>query len=225
MTVARTQKSTVGQCLVPIAMMLSVLAIGCTVSGNGRAPDGAIEVAVDPSRVDSPVLELTLSQFLAVPGVVTRYSLLQTRRSSGKYSGGRGQQSRNVLFLSGAQSSAHWLFEHQRFRVLSIEALTIRSMNTDEPPRARALLAEIVKEDTDADGSLTDRDDRTIALLRTDGQGYTEIMTVSSPILLREIRGRAASIDFYYQDDRQLAHKRFSLQTFGLEFERVVTEF
>ena len=82
---------------------------------------GAIEVAGGDTLTQTPVF-LHLEAIQNITGANAQMMLLSAREKSGKFSSGSGYSSetRNVLFLTGTEKSARWLFPKQNNVVLEV---------------------------------------------------------------------------------------------------------
>jgi len=195
--------------------------IGAIVPSDDPWARGTVEVVEDPALDQSPIVELRFDSLTRVRGSNTRYTLLETQSSGGKFSGYSPSETRNVLFISDPNFESNWLFDHHRYRLLSVTALEIDDEVDEEHP-AVALYMDVVKEDTNGDGSLTEDDLHTIALLRPNGREYTEVLDSAEQIVSKSSHPDGSTLDVLIRNGNELILKRYSLTSFDQELERVV---
>jgi len=183
-----------------------------------------VEVNEDVNAVDEKKIELRLGTIQQVYGHDVQYVELHSRENSGKFSSGYGStETRNVLFFVGEDMKSHWLYDSHRNVVNSISSLTKPGNYNDKEP-AIALYVSVTRADSNGDGRLTNDDDITLALLRTDGDEYTEIETGIWEVLDREVTEDGKYLILLLQVGSNVLLKKYSLETFGKVSERVVTE-
>lgn len=94
---------------------------------------GAIEVAATEPATGNSVL-MAFERAEVITGSQTlMLRLTSSHKSAGFSSGGGGSETRNVLFLAGADKAPHWLFADQRHLVL-----TLAQLREDAAPEDRA---------------------------------------------------------------------------------------
>ena len=99
--------------------------------------------------------------------------------SSVGYGGG---QIRNVVYLVGPELDTHWLYKTHTYLIKDIEQLKAKGYECDSAAQAVALLYKVVKEDSNGDGKLSEKDLVTVSLTKPDGTVYTELGSFDSVI-------------------------------------------
>jgi hypothetical protein len=192
-------------------------------SFGDRPVRGAVDVVEDPTAEESPTLELRLGRISWVNGTDTQYVPLETQAQGGKLSGYDPSETLNVLFVAGDSFDSHWLFDHQRYRIVSISSLT-PDKEFDEDRNAVAIYSVLVKADTNDDGRLDTDDIQTIALLQTDGTGYTEVATNIEQIISTRASYDGGTFDVLAREGDSVVMRRYSLETFEKIQEKTLTE-
>lgn len=192
-------------------------------SFGDRPVRGAVDVVEDPTAEESPTLELRLGRINWVNGTDTQYVSLETQAQGGKLSGYDPSETLNILFVIGDGFDSHWLFDHQRYRIISISPLT-PDKEFDEERHAVAIYSVIVKEDSNGDGQLDTGDVQTIALLQTDGTGYTEVANGIEQIISTRASSDGRSFDVLAREGDSLIMRRYSLESFEMIQEKTLTE-
>ena len=192
-------------------------------SFGDRPVRGAVEVVEDPNAKESPTLELQLGRISWVNGTDTQYVPLQTQAQGGKLSGYDPSETLNVLFVAGNAFDSHWLFDHQRYRIISISPLT-PDKKFDENRHAVAIYSVVVKADSNGDGQLDTGDLQTIALLQTDGTGYSEVADSVNQIVSTRVSYDGSTIDVLTREVDSVVMRRYSLKTFETIREKVLSE-
>ena len=82
---------------------------------------------------------------------------------------------RNYLFINTETSEKKWLFDHTDYLIQSTDRLRLRSYDSEEP--TIAILYTLVKIDSDQNSRLTIEDLSTIAVTKTDGSNYKELIS------------------------------------------------
>lgn len=94
-------------------------------------------------------------------------------------------RSKNILFINDQTNQAEWLFNTTDqliidFSTLSFEeefALTTNYSDKKADPKPRGISYQVIKNDTNNDKILDDKDKRTFALSQIDGSNYTEVIS------------------------------------------------
>jgi hypothetical protein len=200
------------------ACILMVLAVW---TDNRWERRGAIEVVGEETASSSPIY-LHLGQIENIAGADTQMMTLQAHEESGELYSGSGYSSeiRNVLFLSGTEKHARWLFPKQNNVILVERQLSESSDNTKENP-TRALYFEYVAEDTNNDGMLSDQDLSTVALAKPDGTGFTTVLSGVNNVLSSEMINDT-QFSIVYQMGKIVRHARFSVTTLTKEIDQEI---
>lgn len=184
-------------------------------------PRGTVEVAEDPTQDESPTVELRFGDLRTIRGSDTRFTELETQATGEKFSSYTPSETRNLLFISDPEFDSHWLFDHHRFRLINHSVLNVDKEIDEERP-AVALYLDLVKEDSNSDGILSEDDLHTIALLDTSGHNYTEVLRSIEQIVSSDVHPDGSALDILVRNGNELVLKRFSLASFELLSEKVV---
>lgn len=209
-----------------VLLLVALLGVGLSVawmswSSNQWQQRGAIEVPAGDLSAKGPVL-LQFERIEDVAGANTQLILLSARVDSAKFSSGSGygSETRNVLFLTGNEKKARWLFTKQNNLILVTAQLREESKDPKENP-TKALYFEYVKEDTDKDGKLSSQDHSNIALSKPDGSGFVEVLHDVSRVLSHEMID-SQSISVVYQIDKAVRHAKFSVPSFEMKTDKEI---
>ena len=82
---------------------------------------------------------------------------------------------RNYLFINSKNNEQHWLFDDNKYLIANTDMLSEYEYGREER-NIRAILYQIVKQDTDKDNRLTSNDLKTISISHPNGGGYKELI-------------------------------------------------
>ena len=182
---------------------------------------GAIEVPAGKSASKEQVL-LSFERIEIITGASTQMMQLSAKSESAKFSSGGGYRSetRNVLFLTGHEKIARWLFPKQNNLIFVAAQLREESKNSRENP-TQALYFEYVKNDSNGDGKLSIQDLSSIALTKPDGTGFVEVLNGVSRVLSYEMLGSQYLV-VVYQTGKVVRYAKFSVLTFTKESDQEI---
>jgi hypothetical protein len=170
---------------------------------------GAVEVVETDSGGKAPV-QLSFERIENIAGADTLMMRLSAQEKSEKFSsGGYGNETRNILFMSGIDKTARWLFKDHRNLILVSTELYGESPTAKDAP-AKALYFEYVKTDTNKDEVLSSEDQSSIGLARPDGTGFTEILKNVKRIFSYEVIDQQR-LAIVYQKEAEVWLAKFSL--------------
>ncbi len=136
--------------------------------------------------------------------------------SSGGY--GSDFRTRNLVFLQPEGGAAHWLFKDNSQYLGGIDRLCVCAERDQDP--VLAIYLEVAVGETDAQ-----RPARVgPALVRIDGTGYTRLGTPVSRVLDKTVGADGKTLGLLVEDQGKLLYRRFSLETFALLSEQLVTQ-
>lgn len=158
-----------------------------------------------------------------ITGADTQMVTLHLQQSAGSsFSGkGYGGQTRNVLFLTGADKAVRWLFKDAGQLVLVASQLS--DTETPDPKKAVALYFEVVANDTDKDSKLTTDDLLTIVLTRPNGAGMTEVLHGVSRVLSYKMLG-SRFLSIVYQEQNALKHAKIDVNHLTITSNQTLVE-
>lgn len=181
---------------------------------------GAVEVAESKSEVKKSIL-LNFERVENIKGTDTQMMRLTTQEKSAKFSsGGYGGETRNILFLNGADKNARWLFEDHKNLVLTTAQLHEESSSAKEQS-TKALYFEYVSADSNKDGSLSTDDHSSVGLTKPDGSGFLEALRDVSRILSYGMLDEQ-HLSIVYQKGNVVRHAKFLTSAMKLESDQEI---
>jgi len=108
------------------------------------------------------------SQYIMIP-------LNSNQSYAQSYYSKSSSSARNYLFIDSHRNEKHWLFKTNQYLIADTDLLSENEYGSDKRD-VRAILYKIVKEDTNNDKRLTDKDLQTVGLSFPNGKGYKEIL-------------------------------------------------
>ncbi len=125
---------------------------------------------------------------------------------------------RNYLFVDGHTQSSTWLFPHNHF-VLSTPNYVLRN-GVDEYPsysssnKIIALYFIVYKADTNKDKALKTNDEASIALVKPDGTGYTELEKNVGNIIKADVINDGSHLVLFFYKGKEFYVSKYSLDEF-----------
>ena len=191
-------------------------------SGTPWQRRGAIEVPAAQDEKASPVF-LQFGRVKNIPGADTQMMELTAEDKSGKFSSsGYANEIRNVLFLTGSEKKARWLFPTHGNLILVADQLRedSGSLRAREKPIS-ALYFEYVTSDTNGDKKLSSKDLSKIALAKPDGTDFVEVLDGVTRVLSYEMLD-SHRLRVIYQKGRSIHHARFSVTMMTKELDHEI---
>ncbi len=171
-------------------------------------------------------LSFRLEEVNDIPGADTQMlKLTASRTQSGIAYSGYERDTRNILFLSGDDKAARWLFPNQDHVIhttgqLQAQDEADRTAGTDKV--TVALYYRYSDKDTNGDGEIDNDDKTSLGLSKANGEGFTAVLTEIDRVYSVSLTGNQA-ISVLYRVGKHLRHARYSVGTLGREFDREVT--
>ncbi|MDD2774697.1 MAG: hypothetical protein PHU06_01945 [Gallionella sp.] len=160
-----------------------------------------------------------------VVGTETQMVDLALQGEEGRFYSGSGYRKNenviNLLFVTGQNQTAHWLFKNHKNLILTAVQLHEKGNNDSDQTPTRALYLEYVTQDTDGDGHLSDKDSLNIALTKTDGSGFLDVLRGVDRVLFHELL-TPESLSILYQKNKTLRQATVSLPNMTLQNDREV---
>jgi len=205
--------------LVAIAALISIIVLN--VASNSLGNRNTVQVHDEKSK---ETIDLRLGSLEEMLGHdIQTVNLLSDSATKGFGSGYGGSEIRNVLFLSGEELKAEWLYETNSFFIICFCKLQKSNEYNGKDP-VLAIYVSVVKKDTNNDGELSSKDGITLSLARPDGSDYKELDNGISKILDSTVSDQGASVTFLLHIDSSIVAKKYSLSTFDLVSEREISE-
>ncbi|NEQ87560.1 MAG: hypothetical protein F6K26_48425 [Moorea sp. SIO2I5] len=136
------------------------------------------------------------------------------------------RSTRNYLFLDSETGNSKWLFANNDYLIASdrfISGTNDKENNRLESKPVIAVLYQLIKQDTNGDGRLTNNDMLTIALTHPNGNDYQEVLTGVDRFLGYKVIN-ANSLLILYQRDGIAYSAKVSLDNFALSNEKEITK-
>lgn len=114
-----------------------------------------------------------MSQIPGTPCVMV--ALNSDQHYSQSYYSKSASSARNYLFINSKNNEQFWLFGNNNYLITDTDILSEHGHGKEER-NTRAILYQVVKEDTDEDNRLTSKDFKTISISRSNGSGYKELI-------------------------------------------------
>lgn len=114
------------------------------------------------------------------------------------------ESTRNLLFFESNTGEKRWLFDRNDYLIINDRALAEPSSDR-QPAPVVAILYSLVKEDSDDNQRLDDRDRLTLALSQPNGLRYREILTDVERILGYRLSDGETLIIFYQSQENAYA--------------------
>ena len=162
-------------------------------------------VAADPSNKEGwhlgDVNEIIGSQYLFIPLVSENKNVeapkvafspaaLRSSEWQGYY-----RPSRNILFIDSGTMEMKWLFEGNSQLITSLNVLRTRLHGPES--NARAIIYEVIKNDTNHNNRLDEGDLANIAISDTGGSGYKELVSSADRLVGARLAGENTAVIFY----------------------------
>lgn len=204
---------------VAVAALISILVLNR--ASNSWGNRNTVQVQDEKSK---ETIDLRLGSLEDMAGHdIQTINLLSDSTRKGFSSGYGGSEIRNVLFLSGEELKAEWLYENNNFFINCFCKLQKSNEYNGKDP-VLAIYVSVVKKDTNRDGELSSKDGITLSLAKPDGSDYKELDNGISKILDSTVSDQGASVTFLLHIGRSIVAKKYSLSTFDLVSEREISE-
>ncbi len=193
-------------------LLISIFAVSFIFFDNNRWRNrGAVEVRESASP-NEPAMLLNVERLESILGANTQMIRLTTEGKSEKFSsGGNDNQIRNILFLTGKEKEARWLFADHKRLILNVSQLRDERRDLIESP-TKALYFEFVEVDNNNDGKLTASDSINIALTQPDGTGFLEILKNINRVHSHDILDKEF-LSIVYQKSNTIRHAKFTIKS------------
>ena len=191
--------------------------------GSGIEERNRDVVATAKTSKTGEELRFRLEEPKDIPGTDTQMlKLTASKGQSGIAYSGYERDARNILFLSGDDKAARWLFPNQDNVIHT--AAQLLAPAEGEPGKGGAALALYFvysDQDTSGDGEVTKSDRSKLALAKADGEGFANVLSGIDHVYSVSLTGER-SISILYRLGKSLRHARYAVATLGREFDREV---
>ena len=215
--------SRINSLLILVAAAGAVIAVfSLSIMSNSWGNRNTVEIVDDGEGEEA--LELRLGNLEEMTGHEVQTVNLTSGKPSRGLSSGYGESDiRNVLFLTGQQLDSKWLYEKNSYLITCFCKLQASNKyNGDDP--VLAVYVSVVKEDSNGDKELSDRDGISLALIKPDGSNYKEVSSDITKIMDSTVTDGGENVTFLVQVDRSVLARKYSLRTFSLVSEREISE-
>ncbi len=185
---------------------------------------GSVEVTENSDAEEVNRVELILNGIESIDGQDAQYVQLNSKSSGGKFSSGgySGRELRNVLFFRGPQLETNWLFETHSFLINDFSQLKAHNDYSSNGP-TKVLFVEVIKQDSNGDGKLSEDDLSIIGLAKPDGTRYKEIETNIKSVIDQSINAEGELL-ILVQVGSEVLLKKYSLNDFNKISEKSISE-
>lgn len=171
-------------------------------------------------------LRFYLDELKDIPGTHTQMlKLTASKTKPGLVYSGYERDTRNILFLSGDEKSARWLFPDQNHVIhtsTQLQAQDEDKKTTGADKVTVALYYLYSNKDTTGDGEITKDDKASLGLSKANGEGFTTVLAGIDRVYSVSLAGDH-SISVLYRIGKNLQHARYSVVTLARVFDREVT--
>lgn len=170
-------------------------------------------------------LSFRLEEVKDIPGTDTQMlKLTASKTKAGIAYGGYERDIRNILFLTGDDKAARWLFSNQD-NVIHTAAHLLEPTEDKNPSgkggSAQALYFVYSDQDTTGDSEITKYDQSKLALSKANGDDFTNVLSGIDHVYSVSLIGNR-SISILYRIGKRLRHARYAVATLDREFDREV---
>ncbi|NEO71439.1 hypothetical protein [Moorena sp. SIO3H5] len=179
----------------------------------------------DSSKYHKKSQKLQIGDFIEVDG--TTYIMLQLYYTQ-SYSAKSTSSIINYLFLDSETGTSKWLFSNNDYLIKGFRLISETNNNTNNTgesiSQVRAVLYQLMKQDTNGDGRLTNEKGMTIAFTHFNGNDYQEVLTGVDRFLGYKVIN-ANSLLIVYKRDGIVYSAKVSLDNFALSNEKEIAKY
>jgi hypothetical protein len=184
----------------------------------------SIEVQDKSEQGKTEKINLRLGHIEQVHGAPIQFVRLETETKGGKFSsGGYPDVTRNIMFLTKGLKQARWLFPKHHFVIKAIDQLREKEGYEKKDP-TRALYYEVIKEDSNGDGKLSEDDNSVVAVSKIDGSGYVELISGLQRTIGHQTVNQGTELAVLIEKNGRVLYMTYSLKNFAKTSEILITE-
>ena len=192
--------------------------------GSSYEHDKSDVVTRASAPASKETLDYRLVEFTDIPGANAQMlKLAASKAKAGIDYSSYKSDTRNILFLSGDEKTGHWLFPNQD-NIIHTAAPLITGAQEEQSGKnkiTQALYFVYGDKDTTGDGEITQADRSKIGLSKSNGEGFTTVLSnIDQVYSVSLIGGRSISI--LYRIGKSLRQARYSVGTLTKELDRDV---
>lgn len=134
------------------------------------------------------------------------------------------RDTRNILFLTGDERKARWLFPHQNNVIRTTGQLQLKVDSENSPGKenpTKALYIEYSDKDTNGDGAISKDDQVSLGLSKPDGEGFIAVLTGIDRLFSVSMLGDQ-TISVLYQTGKIFRHAQYSVATLAKVSDREI---
>lgn len=205
-----------------LASVLLLVALGVWSGLKDQRKD---VVAVSDASGTKVKLRFHLEEVKDIPGANAQMlKLTATAVKPGFAYSDYERDTRNILFLTGDERVARWIFPHQNNVIhnagqLQSKADTEKSQSSDNP--TKALYFEYSDKDTNSDGEISKDDQISLGLSKPDGEDFVTVLTGIDRLFSVSMLGDR-TISVLYQTGKIFRHALFPVATLAKASDRVI---
>lgn len=204
-------------------VVLTLLVLWVVGSSVERGDLDVVTIAKAPGTGEA--LSFRLDEIEGIRGTdIQMQKLTASEKKLGLAYSNYENDTRNILFLSGDEKTARWLFPSQDNVIHTAAQLRAPAKVTSESGKGGAALALYFvysDRDTSGDGEITEGDRSKLGLSKANGASFTNVLSGIDHLYSVSLVGNR-SISVLYRIGKRLRHARYSVATFGREFDREI---
>ena len=205
-------------------LALALLFFRAASSDSAQNKQEIVTTSATPGSKET--LRFYLDELQDIPGSDTQMlKLTASKTKPGPVYSGYGRDTRNILFLSGAEKSARWLFPDQNHVIHTSTQLQLQVKDKKTPGADNVTVAFYYlysDKDTTGDGKITNDDNTSMGLSKANGEGFTAVLAGIDRVYSVSLTENDG-ISVLYRIGKRLRHARYSAVTLGKVFDREVT--
>jgi hypothetical protein len=207
-------------------LLLLVISIGLAIyvmqESRKWGARNSVEIVGEVAE-DDVAEDLRLGSIINVCGKDVQYVMLSSSSSTkGLSSGGYGSRIRNIVFFVGSEMDSHWLFDTNKHLINSTSQLKTSGDSCKEKETA-SIYYEVVKDDTNNDGSLNEEDHVTLFITAPDGRNPIELESEITSVIDYSVDADGQLLTVLMQKGTSILMKKYSLEDGQLASEREVS--
>ena len=193
--------------LVVFLAIFSLSEIFSKIIGRKGEEEIIINVADDPKGKEKWVLghstHIKGSDFIILP-LVSENKEVETSSSrmilSESYASSPRDPAKNILFMNTSENESFWLFDDNDRLILNTQQFPYSNQSNSESNKTMIIFYEVIRKDSNGDGTLNYDDKSSLASTNPDGSAYQIIIDKFDRIITKSLAG-SDKILIVYQND------------------------
>lgn len=155
---------------------------------------------------------LSLGNYNRLAGTDTILAPIHLRTTEAGYRYSNGAV-RNLLFISRKDDKVALLFPHNEYRIYEYTMVRAENYTDVVTGKVNAILCQLIKDDSDGDGNLSEDDGKSVMMVSTDGKTSKEILASVDSVMSSDTLPNG-QISILYQSKGKILNKRIHPVTF-----------